>query len=288
MISIIIPVYNRAFNLSCALEALEHQADAPPFQVVIADDGSEENVLDVVRFFEGTLRPRYVRWAHEGFQAGAVRNLGCKVASGDVYLFLDSDIILSPFAIAHYTAFFKANPDAIIAGEYDWLPPLRVEREKVMDLARFGLGAVGKYEPLEVRGYRGYTGEDPRLAIIREAFVSELPCRRIATFLYTGNLLMSRKTFWDLGGFDEQMRGHGGEDCEFGIRAQKAGYSAIFTCRTAGYHLWHPRDQDANKRSLRRNVKYIAEKHNLDEVGLFVWNIGEETGILPKGLTPSV
>jgi len=282
MISVIIPVYNRRVNLRYVLHALTFQQNRD-FEVVVADDGSSEDMLSVVKAFEVSLHPRYVRWAHNGFQAGAVRNLGCKIASGEAYLFLDSDIILNPVVLAHYSAFHKANPDVIIAGRYDWLPPTQMDMRVCEQIVG---GDLSKLKQIGVDGAIGYIGEDPRLSLIQKAFESEEPCSKVATFLYSGNLLVPKRIFWGLGGFDEGMVGHGGEDCEFGIRVQKSGHKTIFSNRLVGYHLWHPRDQEANRQSLWINVAYIERKHNLEEVGLYRWSRGEDTGILPKGMRP--
>ena len=288
MISIIIPVYNRVRNLELTLEALSQQIDCPRFEVIIADDGSTEDHLSLLRSYEGSLLCRYVWWPHDGFQAGAVRNLGCKVASGDAYLFLDSDILLNPVALAHYSAFFQANPDAIIAGEYDWLPPRNIRLSDVRRIAKNGVAGVSGMKDIKTKGYLGYVGKDPRLRTIPEQFANESPCKKIAPLLYSGNILVPAKDFWALGGFDVNMRGHGGEDCEFGIRAQIAGYSAIFSSRVVGYHVWHYRDQESNKADLRVNIEYIRSKHDLASVGLYMWEVGDDVGILPRGVAPSL
>ena len=74
--------------------------------------------------------------------------------------------------------------------------------------------------------------------------------------------------FEQVGEFDEAMNRHGGEDCEFAIRAQAAGVAAVFSEEVVGYHMYHDRDQEANRRSVAENIAYIRAKHDLVDMGI--------------------
>lgn len=108
-ISVIIPTYNRADVLADAIRSvLEQSVEA---EVVVADDGSQDNTEEVARGFGS--RVSYVRQEHLG--ASAARNLGSLHSSGELMMFLDSDDVLLPGALEKLSNALDANPDCGVA-----------------------------------------------------------------------------------------------------------------------------------------------------------------------------
>ncbi len=89
MLSVVIPTYNRAKYLGRALDSLREQ-DFPPadFEVVIIDDGSNDNTARLVENYDG-LDCRYFRQEHSG--VSAARNLGIEKSAGEIIVFFDDD-----------------------------------------------------------------------------------------------------------------------------------------------------------------------------------------------------
>jgi glycosyltransferase involved in cell wall biosynthesis len=88
-ITVIIPVYNRLNELRRALQSLAEQT-IKNFEVLVCDDGSEEDVKSVVKCFSDRLSLRYLRLKHTGLPSEP-RNIGIEFASGEWISFLDSD-----------------------------------------------------------------------------------------------------------------------------------------------------------------------------------------------------
>ncbi|MDA7980508.1 MAG: glycosyltransferase family 2 protein [Pirellulales bacterium] len=86
-ISVIVPVHNRTALLRRALTSL-HSQMADNFEVIVVDDGSDDNIEQIVHPF-GRSRFRLVRQAKSG--AAAARNLGVANSHGEYVTFLDSD-----------------------------------------------------------------------------------------------------------------------------------------------------------------------------------------------------
>ncbi len=95
--SIIVPVYNRPGEVKELLESLNLQDDKD-FEVVIVEDGSTETCEDVVKSYSDKLRIRYFYKINE--KPSIARNYGIEKASGNYYLFFDSDCILPPSYIS--------------------------------------------------------------------------------------------------------------------------------------------------------------------------------------------
>lgn len=88
-ISVIIPVYNRSWQLIRALDSLVNQTDNE-FEVVVCDDGSTEDIRAVVQPYLHQLQLRYVCIDNSGGPARP-RNVAASLASGEWLSFLDSD-----------------------------------------------------------------------------------------------------------------------------------------------------------------------------------------------------
>jgi len=87
--SIIIPTYNRSFDLNGSLKSIVNQIFTN-FEVIIVDDGSTDNTHEVVTSFSEDLCIKYIKIANSGRPA-IPRNLGITQAKGKYIAFLDSD-----------------------------------------------------------------------------------------------------------------------------------------------------------------------------------------------------
>ena len=89
LISVIIPVFNRAWQLKRALESLQAQT-FKDFEVIVCDDGSTEDINGAVKGFDGVLDIHYLHMPNWGGPAKP-RNEGLKIARGEWISYLDSD-----------------------------------------------------------------------------------------------------------------------------------------------------------------------------------------------------
>lgn len=94
--SIVIPLYNDAASIGKVLDALEGQVDAPPFEVIVVDDGSTDQGPDLVQ-----ARATLIRQTNAG--PAAARNRGARQARGEYLLFLDADCTPSPHWVGRMT-----------------------------------------------------------------------------------------------------------------------------------------------------------------------------------------
>ena len=111
VISVITPTYNRARFLPAAVASVLSQTFGD-FELIIVDDGSEDNTPDVLKPFFADRRVRYVYQENQG-QSHA-RNLALKQATGDFIAFLDSDDVWAPDKLEKQLAVFRANSEVDI------------------------------------------------------------------------------------------------------------------------------------------------------------------------------
>jgi glycosyltransferase involved in cell wall biosynthesis len=90
-VSVVIPVYNGARYLAEAIESALGQT-VRPAEVIVIDDGSEDETPQVAARFERSIR--YIRQTNAGL--ASARNAGVELASSEHLAFLDSDDIWLP------------------------------------------------------------------------------------------------------------------------------------------------------------------------------------------------
>lgn len=113
LVSVIVPTYNRAHFLPEALQSVSQQTYRP-VELLIVDDGSTDDTLEVVESFktdvcsEEKLDVRYFRQENHG--APTARNRGLIESRGEFIQFMDSDDILHPQKLAIQTRILKEHP----------------------------------------------------------------------------------------------------------------------------------------------------------------------------------
>jgi glycosyltransferase involved in cell wall biosynthesis len=205
-LSVVIPTYNRLPILRKCLAALESQRLASPLQryeVVLVDDGSTD---DTVRWLDGhaTTLPhvRLLRQEHGGPAEG--RNRGVEAAYGDVIVFIDSDLVVTPdFLLCHARAL-----------EEQW--------QRRGDRLCFTYGAV-----INTANFDDPTSEPHKPTDLSWAYFA------------TGNVAIDRQLLLRSGLFDTSFRLYGWEDLELGERLRRQGVRLIRCPQAVGYH-WHP------------------------------------------------
>lgn len=111
--SVIIPTRNRRDDLRVCLSALASQ-DFPRenFEVIVCDDGSEEELEPIVR--EAATRGLRIRRARQSPRGpAAARNLGIRHAVGTIVAMTDSDTLPDRQWLKKLAEAFEAHPDAV-------------------------------------------------------------------------------------------------------------------------------------------------------------------------------
>ena len=115
LVSIIIPCFRQAHYLGEAIESVLAQS-YPHFEIVVVDDGSPDNPIQVVKRYSSV---RYLRQNNRG--VGAARNSGIQTSTGEYLVFLDADDRLLPNCLQANLKAFQEHPDAgFVCGDYRW------------------------------------------------------------------------------------------------------------------------------------------------------------------------
>ncbi|MCD6574855.1 glycosyltransferase [Candidatus Aerophobetes bacterium] len=107
-VSVIIPTYNRAYIIEKVVKNLANQTYPPDkYEVIIVDDGSTDNTQEVVSSISAPCDLRYFKQENKG--ASCARNYGIKKARGEIVIFVDSDILVTPSFIKEHLSCHKED-----------------------------------------------------------------------------------------------------------------------------------------------------------------------------------
>lgn len=273
MISVILPAYERLDAVKCCLAALGEQTlGKDRWELVVVDDSLStviEREWDEYDLPCVSIKGMYLRSSPPrtgSFTAGRARNIGAANASGDLLVFVDQDIMLAPDALEHYeTAYGENGDNVVIIGLFHWMRRVDFNPSHVRTAFNYivdaGLGndnTLYKHLPMDVPGLLG-TDQ-------RQSDFSTNVCTTVedaALGCWSANIGYPRKLFMELGGFDENIRGHGGEDADLGLTAKEYGARFLQYSPIWGVHRWHGRDQEKNAREVQENIAYIDRKHGI-------------------------
>ena len=275
-VSVVVPTYNQSELLRGTLLNLARQEQPPgSVEVVVADDGSDDDTRQVVDSFRDVLRLRYVFQEDLGFRAGAARNAGARVATADLLVFLDTGSMVGPRFLSDHLAPHATTGErrGVIGVSYGYNP-----EDPIADLDPALL--EGSPEVLVARHRR-----DPRFQDIREPEFArsgyDLADRLVPWMLFwTGNASIHADDFWAVGGFDEDFTGWGGEDMDLGRRLARSGLALELCPQAWAVVAPHDRDVEANDQSLIVNLTRMLRKApELDvEIG---WGVVARLLIMP-------
>lgn len=157
------------------LQAMEAQDFIEPYEIVVVDDGSTDGTVEFLQS-RRTKFPhvRLFQQNHEG--AAIARNTGIDVASGDIIVFIDSDLVVTPVFLASHAKALAGSDRAFTYGRVintsNFEDPTS-EPLKVTDLSNafFATGnvAIAKHWLIEAgkfdTSFRQYGWEDLELGV---------------------------------------------------------------------------------------------------------------------------
>ncbi|MCT1385966.1 glycosyltransferase [Brachybacterium sp. p3-SID1565] len=190
-VSVVICALNEERRIGRQLAALDAQIDAPPFEVIVVDNGSTDGTVATVQEWIRSS-PHVavgVRVVDASSAPGipAARNAGARAADGRVLAYCDADDEVQPgwvAAIAHGVKGTSLAGGRLIAFEPD--------------------GTC-----------RGDLFSGP-------VTTSYLP------HIGGANFALERKTYFEVGGFDESLPRYGFDDVDFSWRMQEAGHQIVY------------------------------------------------------------
>jgi GT2 family glycosyltransferase len=113
--TVVVPTHGRAASLSRCLAALAAQTlPTARWNAIVVDDGSREDVAQVVEPWRERMRLDLMRQRHLG--PAAARNAGAEAATGRYLAFTDDDCAPAPAWLAALAAAYARSPGDMLGG----------------------------------------------------------------------------------------------------------------------------------------------------------------------------
>ncbi len=223
-ISVVIPTYNYADFISEAVESVLAQT-FPVFEIIVVDDGSNDNTEEVIKQFGDKVK--YIKQRNGG--VCAARNNGVENAGGDFIAFLDADDV--------------------------WFPE-KIEKQ----MAKFAEDTKIGLVHCRMREFDTESGETMRLHLEgEEGWVADglLLFDKTIIIGCGGSIIVSRKAFETVGGFDTNLKV--GEDWDFCYRIARK-FKVGFVREILVDYRYHGNNSHLNVREMDRSMKIFYEK----------------------------
>jgi GT2 family glycosyltransferase len=224
-ISLVVLTYNRREALRRCLDSISRLKKGEiTFEVIVADDGSEEDNRPVIDQFMNSFDIRYFKKAHEG--VASTRNFGLSKSRGELVGFVADDYTLPDSYLTDAIEFFENRPEAMIITHN--IRPTGPSVFRYMQSIYFQMTLMQMLDERDLK---------------QDVVTSfNLPPSRGAVF--------RREIFDTLGKFNEDFLT--GEDGEFGMRMASRGIPVYFFPRK---FIDHYEDKDL-KGYLDQRIRY--------------------------------
>lgn len=164
-VSVVIPSYNHARYIT---EAVDSALAAPmdDLEVVLVDDGSNDDTLERLAVYQGDPRVRVHEQGNRG--AHAALNRGLELATGDVVFILNSDDSFDPERIPRLVERLERDPDIAVA--CSWIRIVD-DQGATLGIKEGAHNMLPPWSPPRTGPRLGDLG-DPRLAMLETNFPS--------------------------------------------------------------------------------------------------------------------
>ena len=168
-LSFVIPAWNEEKLLAATIESIQQVAQAYDFEIIVADDASDDKTAEIAKEMGAIVVPCNNR------QIGPTRNDGASVATGDILIFVDADTIVSK-AVVHETV--EAIQNGAIAGgsfpKFEGKLPLlaRILTPLLRVTFKILRVAAGAYMFCTPKSFESAGGFDPKFFAAEEVHLS--------------------------------------------------------------------------------------------------------------------
>lgn len=265
-LSIVITTFNRKELLKKTLEFLTVQNNSN-FEVVVIDDGSDQNILEVIKDFNNlNIRHHYYPKNKNEFRVSFLRNQGVNLSSGKFVTFLDCGMIVNHSFVQNTLDLMHEMPNSCLI---HYIHGFKINFDSDHEEVSF----LNKISIENIENFEGILKSKQKYEDLREynfSIVKNNLDKLIAPWIlgWSGSLTVCKEVFLSIGGFNEKFTSWGSEDTELTYRLSRLGNSKIRLTREAyAIHLPHPTTDTGSKNisniQNRREIVPLKDKDSI-------------------------
>lgn len=253
-ISVVIPAYNQFFSLNKVIQALSIQETNIPFEIIIVDDGSNDELKEFNEFKIPIPNKVY----HQiNLGCAAARNRGIATAEGKYIIFCDADRVPALNFIDSFFNSWHLGYKVSVGLSFDCFAPIRIWQSSIMDWE-----SIKRYSrlPFYFKRMSEMFSRDNNIATCRNRYLSFL----------VGNSGIECSLLNRIGGFDESFTEWGFEHFEMAYRIQKFVDVFHLNREAKNYHIPHSRGKDFYHINILKSIDKIVAIHpDIDKQELY-------------------
>lgn len=272
MISIITSTYNKAQYLELTLAAFTIQT-YKKFELVIVDDGSDDNTEEIVHKYDKNLNIVYIKQRNCGI--AIARNKALQLASGKYIIVIDDDRIPDPEFVLSHKKNLDRTDKVVSIGKQCLAMPFYVnglsfefkDEIKIYNLYPELLNLESKQIITEKEIMADFYNAINKcfLSVTRNSELLENYGEHLdGLFMawsraYGGNIAFDRSLCRQMPEYDANYKGYGQEDVDFSYQLYLQGYKFRFCKDAVNYHQEHLRKKSEVKDQYS-NFAYFCRK----------------------------
>jgi len=248
-ISIIITTYNNANILDKCLYNISVQNFKKNFEVIVVDDGSQDHTSKILEKWQQQSKIFSLKTIYqENTKQGQARNKGVNLATGEIIIFIGSDILVQANFLEEHHHFHQKFPqeEALAVGQITWTPKLNQDRFRRWLIST---GLMPKF-----KGYKNYQELD-------------------FWHFYTGNLSL-KKSFFLKYQFNKDFVCYGWEDTMLGYELL-SNNGRLFYLKKA--LVWHDH-------ALNENIFFPNRMREIGKSAVIFTQKYPPVPVIPRGL----
>lgn len=260
-VSIIISFYNRIDYLKLVLAGLERQS-FPFFEIIIADDGSDLNIVNEIERLSSSISFKLTHLWHEkkGFRKNKILNKSIVASSSEYIIFIDGDCVPHPQFVKEH--FENGEEGLCLTGRRVNLSKKYTE---LLTTENINTGFIEQKKiKLIFDGIFGESFDIEKGLYFKSEFLRDLFNKKRRGLLGC-NFSIHKKDLLRINGFDERYEAPSiGEDTDIQFRLERLGIRIRSLNNIAvQYHLYHKLQERPQKNidlfnHLKRTGKYFT------------------------------
>lgn len=128
-VSVIVPVYNAECHIKTCLDVLLKQDFKKPYEIIMVDDASTDNSLNIVKRYDFLSIKLYSLSSNSG--PAAARNFGLKKAKGEYIFFLDVDDTIAANTLSVLYSVAKESDCDLVMSDKKWIENSQNQRNNI-------------------------------------------------------------------------------------------------------------------------------------------------------------
>lgn len=255
-LSLIYTTFGRGNQLQRSLQRLQHLT--LPYEIIIVDDGSQDNTYQIVqeegkKLKEKGVKVKYLYRDHPIYDVCSIpRNIALKQATGDVFVTCEPECLFVTDVLKELEEYMNIYPNHVITAGlvYFTNPDTEITPELLVK------------DPLEQM-------KSWDIRPFPNGFHANYPQNVVTRFEYpTAPFVGCYEKYWleKVGGWDEDMAiengggGYGFDDTDLLTRLREKGFNQVRENHITIIHQWHTRPYGSNKHGNTADGWAVNEK----------------------------